>query len=80
MILEDVREPGRLADLVAANLGLRVDEAQRILSILDPIERVARVHAYLSREIEVCQMQVKIQNQAKEEIGKLQKESRPISA
>ncbi|MBI2602520.1 MAG: endopeptidase La [Deltaproteobacteria bacterium] len=74
MILEDVREPGRLADLVAANLGLKVEDAQKILSVFDPIERLARVHTFLSREIEVCQMQVKIQNQAKEEIGKLQRE------
>lgn len=74
MILQDVREPGRLADLVAANLGLNIEEAQRTLSIIDPLERLERVHGHLSREIEVCQMQLKIQNQAKEEIGKLQRE------
>ncbi len=74
MILEDVKEPGRLADLVAANLGLKVQEAQQTLAIIDPKDRLAKVHAFLSREIEVCQMQVRIQNQAKEEIGKLQRE------
>lgn len=74
MILEDVRDPGRLADLVAANLGLKVDEGQRILAIADPIDRLARVHAFLSREIEVYQMQLRIQTQAKEEIGKMQRE------
>lgn len=74
MILEDVREPGRLGDLVAANLGLKIEEAQQILSDLDIKERLEKVHAYLSREIEVCQMQTRIQNQAKEEIGKLQRE------
>ena len=74
MILEDVRAPGRLADLVAANLGLKVHEAQKILAISNPIERLAKVHAYLSREIEVFQMQVRIQSQAKEEIGRMQRE------
>ncbi len=74
MILEDVREPGRLADLIAANLGLKVEEAQQTLAVFDPKERLSRVHAFLSREIEVCQMQVRIQNQAKEEIGKIQRE------
>lgn len=74
MILEDVKEPGRLADLVAANLGLKIEEAQQTLSLSDPKERLAKVHSYLSREIEVCQMQMRIQNQAKEEIGKLQRE------
>jgi ATP-dependent Lon protease len=74
MILEDVREPGRLGDLVAANLGLKVEDAQQILSIISAKERLEKVHAFLSREIEVCQMQARIQNQAKEEIGKLQRE------
>ena len=74
MILEDVKDPGRLADLVAANLGLKVGEAQEILVILDPVERLNKVHTYLSREIEVYQMQVKIQSQAKEEIGRVQRE------
>jgi ATP-dependent Lon protease len=74
MILEDVTDPGRLADLVAANLGLKVQEAQTILAVNSPVERIRKVHSYLSREIEVYQMQVKIQSQAKEEIGRMQRE------
>lgn len=74
MILEDVSDPGRLSDLVAANLGLKVQEAQSILAILSPIERLKKVHNYLSREIEVYQMQLRIQSQAKDEIGRMQKE------
>lgn len=74
MILEDVTDPGRLADLVAANLGLKVQESQSILSVYSPLDRLRRVHAYLSREIEVYQMQVRIQSQAKEEISRMQRE------
>lgn len=74
MIIEDVKDPGRLSDLVASNLALKVSDSQKILSIHDPEERLAMVHAYLSREIEIYQMQLRIQNQAREEIGKLQKE------
>jgi ATP-dependent Lon protease len=74
MVLEDVNEPGRLADLVAANLGLKVHEAQSILAIHNPVERLKAVHRYLSREIEVFQMQVRIQSQAKEEISRMQRE------
>lgn len=74
MILEDVKEPGRLSDLVAANLGLKVADAQKILAVTHPVDRLGAVHAYLSKEIEVYQMQVKIQSQAKEEIGKMQRE------
>jgi ATP-dependent Lon protease len=74
MILEDVSDPGRLSDLISANLGLKVNEAQRILALTSPMERLKKVHAYLSREIEVYQMQVRIQSQAKEEIGRMQRE------
>ena len=74
MILEDVKDPGRLSDLVAANLGIKVHDAQKILAVAHPVERLNAVHTYLSREIEVYQMQVKIQSQAKEEIGKMQRE------
>ena len=74
MVLEDVTDPGRLSDLVAANLGLKVQEAQGILSVYNPSERLRTVHRYLSREIEVYQMQVRIQSQAKEEISRMQRE------
>lgn len=74
MVLEDVTDPGRLSDLVAANLGLKVHEAQLILAVTNPVERLKTVHRFLSREIEVYQMQVRIQSQAKEEIGRMQRE------
>ncbi len=74
MILEDVSEPGRLADLVASNLGLKVHEAQNILAVNNPIDRLNRVYTCLSREIEVYQMQVRIQSHAKDEIGRMQRE------
>ena len=74
MVLEDVTDPGRLADLVAANLGLKVQEAQSILAVYNPVERLRTVHRYLSREIEVFQMQVRIQSMAKEEISRTQRE------
>jgi ATP-dependent Lon protease len=74
MILEDVNEPGRLADLVASNLGLKVNEAQTILAVSHPLDRLKRVYNCLSREIEVYQMQVRIQSNAKDEIGRMQRE------
>ncbi len=74
MILEDIKDPGRLADLVASNLNLHVAEAQMILEILDPVERLHRINDILSRELEIIAMQSRIKNVAKEEITKTQKE------
>jgi ATP-dependent Lon protease len=74
MILEDIKDPGRLADLVASNLNLHVVEAQTILEILDPMERLHRINDILSRELEILAMQNKIKSTAKDEITKNQKE------
>jgi ATP-dependent Lon protease len=74
MVLEDIQDPGRLADLVASNLNLHVGEAQLILEILDPVERLHKINDILSRELEILSMQQKIRTVAKDEISKTQKE------
>lgn len=74
MVLEDINDPGRLADLVASNLNLKVVEAQYILETLSPVERLQRINDILLRELEIISMQAKIRSSAKEEINKTQKE------
>ena len=73
-ILDSIDDPGRLADLVASNLKLKVEESQNILEIIDPIDRLRRVNELLSKELELSAMQAKIQTQAKEEMGKTHRE------
>ncbi len=73
-ILDSIEDPGRLADLVASNLKLRVEESQLILEVIDPIERLRKVNELLSKELELSAMQAKIQTQAKEEMGKTHRE------
>lgn len=74
MVTDNVADPGVLADLVASNLRLKIDESQCILEIYDPIERLRRVNELLTRELELSTMQARIQNQAKEEMSKTQRE------
>lgn len=73
MILEDIKDPGRLADLVASNLNLHVNEAQSILEILDPVERLHKINSILERELEIISMQSKMKPSA-EDMSKNQKE------
>jgi ATP-dependent Lon protease len=73
-ITTSVEEPGRLADLVAANLRLRVDEAQETLETLDPVRRLRRVDSLLRRELAVSSMQAEIQSAAREEMTRSQRE------
>ncbi|MEK6759341.1 MAG: endopeptidase La [Deltaproteobacteria bacterium] len=74
MVLDNITDPGRMADLVAANLGLKIEEAQSVLETLDPVKRLEKVAEFLVKELQVAQMQVKIQSQAKEEMDKSQRE------
>ena len=73
-ILEAIDDPGRLADLVASNLRLKVEESQHVLEIVDPIERLRHVNQLLSKEMELSEVQARIQSQAKEEMSKTQRE------
>ncbi len=73
-ILEAIDDPGRLADLVASNLRLKVDESQNVLEIIDPVERLRHVNGLLSKEMELSEVQARIQSQAKEEMSKTQRE------
>jgi ATP-dependent Lon protease len=73
-ILDSVNEPGRLADLVASNLRLKISESQQLLETINPFERLEKINEHLSKELEVSTMQAKIQSQAKEEMTKTQRE------
>ncbi len=74
MILEGITDPSRLAELISANIGLKVEELQKILENTDPIDKLKQVHAILTREVEILNMQAKIQSKAKEEMNKVQRE------
>jgi ATP-dependent Lon protease len=74
VIIENIDEPGRLADLIASNLGLKSDQAQEILEINNPIERLKKINEILNREIQLLTIQQKIQKDAKNEIDKTQRE------
>ncbi|HQM62177.1 MAG TPA: endopeptidase La [Acidobacteriota bacterium] len=74
VIISNLDDPGRLADIVAANLDLKVKVAQDVLSQIHTVRRLQRVHELLKREIELLEVQQQINSQAKDEIDKSQKE------
>ncbi len=74
MIINNIEDPGRLADLVGSNLRLKIAESQAILEETNPVERLRLVSNLLSKELEVSTVQAKIQNDAKEEMSKSQRE------
>jgi len=74
MIMNNIEEPGRLADLVGSNLRLKVQESQKVLETFEPLARLKLVAELLHKELEVSTMQAKIQSEAKEEMSRSQRE------
>lgn len=74
ILAANIEEPGRLGDLTAANLDLKVNEAQQILEIEDSVQRLKKVYELLTRELELLDVQSKISTEAKGEMDKLQKQ------
>src|SRR5204862_6606403 len=58
---------------VASNLDLKVDKAQQVLELIDPVARLRRVHELLAKEIEVLEVQNDINTQARGEMDKSQR-------
>jgi ATP-dependent Lon protease len=74
IIAANVEEPGRLGDLTAANLELKVPEAQEILEIVDPLARLKKVYELLAKELELLDVQSRISTEAKGEMDKMQRQ------
>jgi ATP-dependent Lon protease len=73
-ILQSIEDPGKLADLAASNLKLKIKEAQQLLEISAPVERLKKVNDLLLREFELSTVQAKIESDVKDEISKSQRD------
>ena len=73
-VLAGIKEPGRLADLVAGYLDLPISERQALLETLSVEERLRRVLVHIERQLSVMDAQEHLKNQVQEEIGDRQRE------
>ncbi len=67
-------EPAKLADTIAANLQLSIEEKQQLLDVFDTEERLARVADTLDVAIEKLNVDRTIQSRVKRQMEKAQKE------
>ena len=66
-------EPGKLADLVAQHLPLKIEERQQVLE-LGPKERLDLLAQILTREVSILELERKIQNRVRKQMEKSQRE------
>ncbi len=74
VIANNIDEPDKFADIIASNIQLRTQVAQELLEIDSVETKLRRLNEILDKELQLLALQTKIQNQAKEEISKTQKE------
>jgi ATP-dependent Lon protease len=72
--LSSIDNPGRLTDMIAAHLTLKIREKQEILEIFPLKERLEKLLAFLESEIDLLQMQKRIRGRVKKQMEKSQRE------
>ena len=72
--ISDIEDPGRLADVIASYIYLKIEDDQKILETFDFYERLEFLHIILQEEIEVLKIEDKINQRVKKQINKVQKE------
>jgi ATP-dependent Lon protease len=73
-MVAQLTDSSALADVVASNLGLSVDERQHLLETLDVQKRLERLSEHLAREQEVRSLEQEIRSQVQEELSRSQRE------
>ncbi|WP_033828268.1 endopeptidase La [Bacillus andreraoultii] len=72
--VQDIEEPGRLADIIASHLPLKLKEKQELLEMVDVKERMNAIITILNNEKEVLQLEKKIGQRVKQSMERTQKE------
>ncbi len=70
----NLEEPGRLADIIASHLTLRIEEKQNILEAADIVTRLEKLCAIVAKELEIVELERKINIRVRKQMEKTQKE------
>ncbi|HEY2346549.1 MAG TPA: endopeptidase La [Xanthomonadaceae bacterium] len=72
--INGINEPGRLADTIAAHIGVRVSEKQKLLETMEIATRLELLIGYVEGEIDVQQLEKRIRGRVKSQMEKSQRE------
>jgi len=73
-MIDYIDSPARFSDLVALYVSLPVDELQKLLETVDPLDRLKKVYIHLTNEVQRLQVKAEIQTEVAKRVGKTQKE------
>jgi len=72
-ILTTIEEPWKLADFIASNLSIDIEDKYAILTMIDPIERMNELTEILNKELSILEVGEKIKSMVSTEINEDQK-------
>jgi ATP-dependent Lon protease len=72
--VNQIDDPGKLADTVAQHLTLKIADKQALLEVEKVGERLERVYSFMEGEIGVMQVEKRIRNRVKRQMEKTQRE------
>jgi len=72
--LSGIEDPSRLADTIAAHLGIRIEDKQQILETASILQRMERLMALIEGEIDVLKLEKRIRGRVKTQMEKSQRE------
>jgi ATP-dependent Lon protease len=74
MSVASIDEPSRLSDTIVAHLGIKLEDKQQLLEMLNPAERLEKVLGFMRSEIEILEVEKRIRSRVKKQMEKTQKE------
>src|SRR5262247_374080 len=74
MSVASIDEPARLADTIVAHLGIKLEDKQALLEMINPAERLEKVLGFMRSEIEILEVEKRIRSRVKKQMEKTQKE------
>lgn len=69
-----LEEPGRLADVVASHMLLKIEEKQKIMEAVNLKDRLEIIYGYLLKELEILELENKISARVRNQMDKTQRE------
>lgn len=72
--VNSIEDAGRLADVIASHLNLKIEEKQQILEAVFPKDRLEKLCSFLMKEMEIMDMERKIHVRVRKQMEKTQKE------
>jgi len=72
--MSGIEDADRLADMIAAQMSLRVEEKQNILELFDPAGRLEHLLSLMESELDMLQVEKRIRGRVKQQMEKSQRE------